>query len=130
MLRNSHSLILKWLNAYLPPIVWACLIFVLSAQSSLPSLTTSPLDFILKKSAHIFVYAILFLLIHRALQKTSHQPVQTDSLWVWAFLICLLYASCDEIHQSFVLGRYATLRDVGYDMLGAGISFLYKYRYV
>jgi len=130
MPKNLNPSILELLNAYLPPLIWACFIFVLSSQSSLPSITASPLDFIFKKSAHIFVYIILFLLVHRALQKTSHQPIKFKSIWLWSLLICLIYAGGDEIHQSFIFGRYATLRDVGYDMLGAGISFLYKYRYV
>jgi len=131
MKKTKNSKILRLISAYLPPVLWAGLIFILSAQSTLPSLSASPFDFIFKKSAHMFVYAVLFLLMHRAILKTSHQPnVQIAPIWPWALLICLVYATADELHQGLVPGRFATLRDVGYDMLGAGISLLYKYRYI
>jgi len=123
-------LIIKVLNYYLPPVLWAGIIFLLSAQSALPTLSASPLDFLFKKMSHIFVYAVLFLLIHRALTRTHRQITLIPTIWLWTLLFCLLYATGDELHQSFVPGRFATLRDIGYDMLGASLALLYKYRYV
>ena len=118
-----------WLLAYAPPMLWALLIFFLSAQSGLPSFTVSGYDFIFKKLAHITVYAVLFLLLHRAHRLTSPKAT-THAEWLIPFLITLLYAVTDEYHQSLVPGRTATLRDIGYDSLGISIAFLWRYKYV
>ncbi len=44
-----------------------------------------------------------------------------------AYHLCVLYGISDEWHQSFVLGRTATWRDVGFDTLGATISMAALY---
>ena len=115
------------LNVYLPPIAWAVVIFLFSSQSSLPSLSFSLPDFLLKKTAHLVVYTVLFFLVHRSLVI---KKVATASAWKAAFAITLIYALTDELHQTFVPGRYGTLRDIGYDMLGAALAFLWKHRYI
>ncbi|MBP7876318.1 VanZ family protein, partial [Candidatus Woesebacteria bacterium] len=86
------------------------------------------LDFIFKKCAHIFVFAVLYVLVWRASQL-SLKPQTTRLKWLVPFLICLLYAGLDELHQSFTPGRSATLRDVGYDSLGMLAASLWWYRY-
>lgn len=117
------------LNGYLPPILWAGIIFAFSSQSVLPTFKEIGYDFFLKKLAHIFVYLVLFLLFDRAAQLTMSN--QKSKLRIWMpVLLCLGYAISDEIHQSFVPGRFATLRDIGYDMLGVGLAFLKKYGYI
>lgn len=115
------------LNVYLLPVVWAVVIFLFSSQSSLPSLSFSLPDFLFKKSAHMFVYAVLFLLIHRSLLLKRVNPAKA---WVLAMIITFAYALSDELHQTFVPGRYGTLRDIGYDMLGATLAFLWKHQYI
>jgi Predicted integral membrane protein len=115
-------------------VLWALVIFIFSSQQILPSLEFSAFDFLLKKSAHIFVYAVLYFLLYRSVDKSL--PAQAgrfknaSSLFYLPILICLFYAISDEIHQSFVPGRYATLKDVGFDMLGVLIAFLRKYKYI
>lgn len=118
-----------WIIAYLPPIVWATVIFLLSSQAMLPSFETSTYDFIFKKMAHITVYAVLYLLLHRA-HRLTHPTATTHAAWLIPFLLTLVYAVTDEYHQSLVPGRTATLRDIGYDTLGASIAFLWRYRYI
>lgn len=115
-------------KAYLPAAAWAATIFLLSAQSTLPGLSVSAADFVFKKSAHIFVYAVLYFLLWRAMIKTT-APTNTRR-WLLPLAMTLIYASIDEFHQIFVPGRFGTLRDVGYDMLGASIVFLRQYRYI
>ncbi len=44
--------------------------------------------------------------------------------WSLPLILCLIYAITDEIHQSFVPGRYPTSTDIGYDMLGASVALL------
>jgi VanZ family protein len=115
------------LNAYLPPMLWAGLIFFLSAQSTLPSFDVSFYDFIFKKLSHIFVYGVLYFLIYRGL---GFQKMDKKQRWWVAFLFCAFYASMDEVHQWFTPNRSPTIRDVGYDLLGASIAFLKLYSYI
>lgn len=120
-----------WAKAFGPSILWAIFIFLLSSQTTLPGLAVSWSDYAFKKLAHIFVYAVLFLLLHWGIQQTvpqkKHGPFQ---IWQIAFFITFLYALSDEFHQSFVPGRYGTFRDLGYDLLGAFIAFLKRYNYI
>ena len=119
----------KLINAFAPPILWAGLIFIFSSQSVLPGFEESAFDFIFKKTAHIFVYFVLYLLTKRGTDMTLNKRSNKLNLYLPIF-ICLIYAISDELHQSLVPGRYATLRDVGYDMFGVSIAFLRKYNYI
>ncbi|MBU0974517.1 VanZ family protein [Patescibacteria group bacterium] len=119
----------KIFKAYLPPIIWAIFIYVLSSQSIIAGFQETAHDFILKKTAHIFVYFVLYLLLKRAIDNTVDSKSASKQLFL-PILLCLLYAVSDEFHQSLVPGRYATLRDVGYDMLGVGVAFLKKLNFI
>jgi len=119
-----------WVKAFLPAVLWAGVIFVFSSQQSLPGFEVGVLDFLLKKFAHMFVYGVFYLLIARGVEMTL--PAKTSPL-VKAFLplvIVFLYALSDEFHQSLVPNRYPTLRDIGYDLLGALIAWLRKHHYL
>lgn len=123
----SSNLVLNLLSAYLPVLFWAGLIFIMSAQGSLHGFELDTFDFVLKKSAHVVEYFILYYLLHRALSMTMpHQRFN----WLIAFILCVAYAISDEWHQSFVSGRTASLRDVGFDSIGVSLAFLRIYRYI
>lgn len=119
----------RWLLAYFPPFAWATVIYLFSSQGVLPSFELSTIDFIFKKSAHMFVYAVLYFLLWRSVQQTIAPP-QKQIHWVLPLVLTFIYALTDEIHQNFVPGRYGTIRDTGYDMLGASIVFMRQYRYI
>ena len=78
-----------------PVVAWAAVIFALSA---VPDLGTGlgDWDTVLRKGAHASEYAVLALLLYRALGRELP-----------AFLIGFAYAVSDEIHQAFVTGRHA-----------------------
>lgn len=116
-------------KAFAPALIWATTIFILSAQGTLPGLSVSVLDFAFKKSAHMFVYAVLYMLLWYGVQQTT-KPSSHTRHWLLPLALTLTYALVDEFHQSFVPGRFGTIRDIGYDMLGAGIVFLRQYRYI
>lgn len=122
------SRLLKFLNAYLPPITWAGLIFFLSAQSTLPSAASVQLDYILKQSAHIFVYAILHFLIWRAIKINHHSTSDQIRLLLAPIFITFIYALTDEFHQFFIPGRTATITDIGFDSIGIIISHYLTHR--
>lgn len=108
------------LRAWLPALLWMGLIFYLSSRPDLPCHPDERADFVLKKAAHVVEYGILALLLWRALANTS----QTDSPARWVFLLSLLYAISDEVHQLFVPGRNGTPLDVLFDALGAALALL------
>lgn len=120
-----------WFSALFPPIVWAGIIFLFSSQSSLPGVTISTLDFLIKKFAHMTVYFVLYLLTLRAtlLLQPKAQP-QQKRVWLLAILLCFVYAASDEFHQSFIPNRTPTVSDLGLDMTGVLLAFLWRYRYI
>ena len=99
-------------------------IFLFSAgpHSNLPNFAWA--DRIVKKGGHMVGYALLALSYLRAL---GYRP---EKRWLaWCFAV--LYAVTDEIHQSFVPGRFPSVWDVLiFDNLGALVSLwvfsLYK----
>ena len=111
--------ILENINRFLPPVLWAYLIFSFSSTSTLPGAQIVWWDFITKKMAHMGIYAVLFFLIQRA--YNWDRKIKSYKL---SMLLTLLYAISDEYHQSFIPGRTALPTDVGYDMIGASLTFL------
>jgi len=75
----------------------------------------------IRKCCHLTEYAILAVLLWRAVRK----PARRDSHpWSWrqaliAVLIVFLYASTDEFHQMFVPNRTPMVSDVFIDTSGA-----------
>jgi VanZ family protein len=100
------------LRLWLPVVLWAAVIF---AFSSIPSLGTGlgTWDLVLRKLAHTTEYAILGALLLRALQR----PLA-------AWVVGVLYAVTDEVHQHFVAGRHASPVDVAIDAVGVAIGVL------
>jgi VanZ family protein len=92
------------------PVVWMCVIYVLSAQPTLPSASSALWDVLLKKGGHMAGYAVLTLLIWQALGCR-----RLGLAWVLA----VAYAASDEVHQTFVPGRNGTPVDVVVDAVGA-----------
>ena len=111
--------ILTFFKYWLPPFLWSLLIFKFSSRM-LPS--TSDFywnDFIVKKSAHIVMYATYAMLIFRAFKGSG---IDKKRSIVLAFVISLAYAFSDEFHQSFVPGRTARIYDLVFDTIGASVS--------
>jgi VanZ family protein len=95
---------------WLPVLAWAALIFALS---SVPDLGTGlgSWDLLLRKVAHVGEYAVLGLLLARALAR----PLP-------AFALGVAYAVSDELHQHFVPGRRGAPLDVLIDAIGVAIG--------
>jgi VanZ family protein len=100
------------LTLWLPIVLWAGLIF---AFSSIPSLSSGlgTWDLILRKLAHASEYAVLGLLLMRALLREAP-----------ALGLGVAYAISDEVHQSFVRGRHASPVDVAIDTAGVIVGLL------
>ena len=110
----------KRIQYWLPTFLWAILIFSFSSQSTLSTSKVYWQDFVIKKSAHLFVYAVLAVLLYRSLRHTT--GLNRFYLLLFTITIITLYAITDEFHQSFTPGRGPHLRDIIIDVIGAGIG--------
>ena len=111
----------RYFNLWFPVILWCGAIFSLSSIPTLPAPEILWWDFILKKSAHVIEYAILYYFVYRAFSNNFHKPKKL-LLTTYCLLFTLIYAISDEYHQSFVPGRHCKAMDVGFDFLGMLIS--------
>ena len=104
--------------AYAPALTLMTIIFVMSSRSSIPrspAISAELTAFL----GHLFVYALLAVLLARAFEIDIEQARRRAVL---AFALATLYGISDEIHQRFVPGRYATLFDVLTDSAGAALG--------
>ena len=120
--KTDSSPINPLLRYWLPPVLWMGVIFILSAQPTLPHHPEALLDLVLKKAGHMMGYGILAFLLWRAFSRG--QGALSRSALVAAFVVSVLYAASDEYHQSFVPGRNGTPVDVGFDVVGALVALL------
>ena len=135
-------------------IVWAIIIFCFSGQTAeqskkisttvsdkvveiVPELKTelrkdqemllAATKVIVRKIAHGVLFFVLAILVLPLLQT---YPKMLKFAYLAAFIICVLYAAGDELHQHFVPGRAALLADMGIDaagsFLGLSISYVIK----
>ena len=125
-------------------ILWAVLIFSLSHQPVVQSSQLSvgitevivksfekvtpnegfdigSLNDIVRTNAHFFTYLVLGILMINTLRKSGVHGFQSLGM---ALLICVLYAVSDEVHQIFVPGRDAEVKDVLIDSAGASVGVL------
>ena len=116
----------RFLKAWLPTVFWAVIIFSFSAKTTPTTSAVYWQDFVVKKAAHLFVYAVLSVLIYRSLKLTT--KFNKSYLLLFTIIITILYALTDEFHQSFTFGREPTIRDVLIDIIGgtAGLSFFLR----
>ena len=103
-------------SRWVPVLLCMAIIFALSAQSSLPHAPADLLDIIVKKLGHALGYALLAVVLCRALQPKG--PLKRSRVNI-ALALALLYAVSDEVHQALVPGRTPSAVDVGIDFAGA-----------
>jgi VanZ family protein len=88
--------------------------------------TVRSIVYYVRKAAHVTEYALLGMLLWRALPKPNPGPTCP---WPWktaglVLLIAFLYAASDEIHQLFVPNREGRFLDVLIDTSGAALGLL------
>ena len=111
---------MRALAAWLPAIVVAAIIFALSAQPHL-HVTEGALDLVLRKCAHLTVYALLAMACVRGL---AHHGLGQRAQLLGGGAMALAYAISDEFHQTFVPGRSGAPRDVAIDLIGIAAGLL------
>ncbi len=143
--RTPADIVRRWF----PVIIWLFLVFFMStgtfsAENTFsvvgpilhflfPGLSSGRVDMIhgiIRKGAHVCEYFVLGLLLLRAVCANS----SVEWKWRWplfAAIGVLLWALGDELHQSFVSSRTASIMDVGIDIAGglfAQVVGLFWYR--
>jgi VanZ family protein len=139
-LKNCTALKQNFLKYWLPVILWMGVIFWMSTGTFssehtsrfivpllnflFPWLSPQNVDLIhelIRKAVHVAEYFILGLLLFRAFRSESSQEWRTQ--WtIYTVIGVMLYAVCDEFHQSFVATRGASLVDVAIDSAGGVFS--------
>ncbi|MDU7252539.1 MAG: VanZ family protein, partial [Clostridium sp.] len=124
----------KKLIYFIPSFIWMVIIFIFSNQQAESSnknnffiadvlrkgnvtlfkhIDYNFLNFLIRKTAHITEYFILFMLLYFAFKKTFYKNSQ-----IKAAIITIMYACTDEFHQLFIPGRDGKVRDVFIDSIG------------
>ena len=129
MIKNKISIILV--------ILWMIFIFVMSSFDATSSSNQSNfivdiitsiinikdiglLSLIIRKLAHFIEYFILGISVINFITRY-------DKKIIIAILLCIIYATSDEIHQIFVPGRSCQIIDIMIDSLGSIMGiYLYK----
>ncbi|TQR10147.1 VanZ family protein [Psychrobacillus soli] len=133
---------MKKLLAYTSVFLWMALIFYFSNQPANESNELSTgitevivtavekvaphsnfivgnLNHFVRKNAHFLIYLVLGVLLIHSLRLSGVDGYKGIGL---ALSICVLYAISDEVHQLFVPGRGAQVRDVFIDSAGAFVG--------
>lgn len=111
----------RFCKNYLPVILWACCLFIVSSipSSSIPNLRINNVDLLL----HFIAYAILGFLLGNAFLFTR-EKVRLQFI-IMACLAGIAYGASDEFHQMFVAGRSATVSDFIADSIGIMFGVLF-----
>jgi VanZ family protein len=132
-----------FLKYWLSVLVWMTIIFSASADArsyqhsstlfepllhwlfpKMPETQVAEIHHLFRKCGHLTEYAILALLLWRAL----HKPVRKNPQpWRWdeaglALSIVFLYAASDEFHQIYVPTRTPLISDVMIDTSGGALA--------
>lgn len=145
--KPSKAYLTRVLLAWASVILWMTFIFVMSAQPVEESHETSTevsegiagtvtpgfqemppeqkvetvekFDIVVRKLAHFAEFGLLGVLFYTAVVATRNK---LDINWLiveGSMIFVLAYAATDELHQKYVPGRIASIRDVAIDCLGA-----------
>ncbi len=102
-----------------------------SLRSMLHSMERSDLKFLLyplyiismypDKAVHIILYAGFGFLLYHTLKNSSHHTLRIHA-FIFAVIIGTAYGASDELHQSFVPGRTASIWDLLADSIGISMA--------
>lgn len=109
---------------YLPVSLMMVGIFFLSHQPG-DSLDLPRLPQI-DKAGHIMIYGLLALAAYYPLHR-KHRFEKSWQVSSGVVLFCLIYGLTDEVHQSFIPGRFPSGLDLVADVFGALLAMLAVY---
>jgi VanZ family protein len=107
---------------WLPVIIWAILIFIVSSISRFPKQLEPA--FSMDKLAHCIEYAIFGFLLARAFRNSQESNLK-KFFRIFAMICVIVYGITDEWHQSFVPYRTASVIDLLYDGIGGMVGQMF-----
>jgi len=140
---RSETWMKSFLKYWLPVLVWLVVTFVGSTNAmSVQQTSRFIVPFLLwlkpgmtqqniwevivfvRHCAHVGEYAVLALLVWRALRWGRSASMRVPTLYGLVLVGCALFAASDEFHQTFVKSRTPSVRDVLLDVGGASLGLL------
>ena len=116
---------IKKIVHFIPSILIMFLIFFLSSRSSTGIGGSRTQQFLIHKTLHIIVYALLSASFYYAFSTST--LVATKYIFILSVILTFLYGITDEIHQTFVPGRGGKFSDTLFDLIGAFLgTYLYQ----
>lgn len=123
----------------IPVIIWMLLIFIMSSFNATTSSNQSNfivdiitnifminniklLSLIIRKLAHYTEYLVLGLLVINMFTKND-----LSKKYLISIIICIIYATSDEIHQLFIPERSCQIKDIMIDTFGS-LTGIYLYK--
>jgi hypothetical protein len=110
---------------FLPVLLWCAVIFAFSSFSTGSVSSFYWPDFIVKKLAHVFEYALLTTFSYRALWNSG---IEKKKAFIASAAFSVFYGTTDELHQAFVPGREPHIRDVVFDTIGTSLAIYYLWK--
>jgi len=123
--KNMQTHLKRFVLYWLPLILYCLFIYIQSAHPSPEQIPSIPF---IDKVLHCAAYGIMGILFYRAYQ-TLRIKDNIHMLILISVVSASLYGISDEIHQSFVPFREASIGDVIADIIGA-FSGVYLYQLV
>jgi VanZ family protein len=128
----------SFLKYWLPLLIWLGVIFVgstnvtsaehtsryigpflLWVKPGISPMTIWTIVILARKCAHVSEYAVLALLLWRALRSVPALRTKTFIVFCAVLVGCAVVAAGDEFHQTFVKSRSPSVRDALLDVAGA-----------
>ncbi|BAH08416.1 VanZ family protein [Clostridium kluyveri] len=130
---------IKWILV----VLWMVVIFIFSNESSTMSNEKSRLfiyliqtlgldlnaffgnlsNFMVRKASHFLEYFILAILLFNIIKG----KFEIKKVFIISIVIVVVYACTDEIHQIFIPGRTARIKDIFIDTVGGSMGLLVSY---
>ena len=121
-MKMTHT---RFFSLWGPVVLWMGVIFFFSSLPSYPT-KWGWMDFVMRKAAHITEFAFLTVLLLRGFIRSF--SLTRREIVRYVFVVALLYAISDEIHQLFVLTRHGNFIDVLIDTFGIIIVLFFFQR--
>ena len=112
----------RFTKYWLPVILWAIAIFIVSSFSRFPEPARKFYLFEdIDKFYHALEYAIFAFLIARALKNAGSRELK-NNFRLYAIIFAFIYGVSDELHQYFIPMRQMSAFDLLFDGIGACIG--------
>ena len=115
---------MRFLVYRLPAIAYMALIFLASSGPVGDKVPEEAPDWALHGVAYLILYLLVFWAVHEGVR-----PRPGRGGYLSPMIITVLYGMTDEYHQSFVVSRDASVRDVLADAVGAAIAAFFIWRW-